>query len=478
MFVEKIPSSLWGEVKQFITELDYLGLLNCSKRVFQGIKKETRKIMLRDDDAEDFIFLEAFQENIQAKIVSFKFQVMVRINEIILRKHDMAEIVNLLSLLDASYELYLTDSDVVDLTPLSTVKNLQTVSLRNCNQLENVTCLKSVQKLVLDHCDKINNISDLGQIPWLRIDTCKGITNGVPKGFQSQNLQIRHCINMQLKNSVFQHLKVIETDRLTRSVDVMKLKNVEILSLHFYEDSEFPFLPTLSKLVLSQNSLKSTNNLHLLKEFQCKYNNYIESIDGLDSVLRLEIWACPKLTLINCSFVKTKRITLHACYRLKTAPESVCSVPVVIIDECDHFETIPMGNWKIKDLSVHYCPAFVLNQTTLAAWKNLRRLSLVGIDVAKFSLNSFDESDTSIHPIGLIPELEIRHCFHYSLLENIFRNGENQRIILSTIEYDFNQEKQVSLMDFIKVFCEEEQLFHCVKSSDDSPDPFFTLTRK
>jgi hypothetical protein len=474
MSVEKIPSSLWGEVKQFIMELDYLGLLNCSKRVFQGIKKETRKIMLRNEDAEQFLFSEAFQEKIQAKIVCFKFQVMVRINEILLKKHEM-EIVNLLSVLGASYELYLTKSDFADLTPLSIVKNLHTVSLRSCYQVENVSCFKSVQKLILDHCDKIKNISELGQIPCLQIDTCKGITNRVPKDFQSQNLQIRYCINMQLKSSAFQYLKVIDTDRLTKSVDVMKLKNVEILSLHHYEDSEFPFLPTLSKLVLSQNSLKSTNNLHLLKEFQCKYNDYIESIDGLDSVLRLEIWSCPKLTQINCSFVKTKRISLHACYWLKAVPASLCKIPVLIIHECDYFQTIPTDNWKIKDLSIRYCPAFVLNQTISTALKNLHRLSLVGIDLGKLSLNSFNESGTSIHPIGLIPELDIRRCFHYSLLENVLRNGKNQRIVLSTTEYDVNENKSVSLIDFIDVFCEKEQLFHCVKSSDDS---FVTLIRK
>ena len=186
-----------------------------------------------------------------------------------------------------------------------------------------------------------------------------------------------------------------------------------------YQSEDFPFLPTLRSLTVTQApELSEFYNLRHLFSVQLNYCNRLRSLEGLGEVTVLTIRGCRELRslegLRNGKFDRT--IAIIDCQEVRDF-SPLNNVRKVTISACPGFTDCSQVS-GVKDLTIYVCVGLVI----LANCLNCQSLTLEMMDHL-----------TSLKEVRDIPELYIRGFRLNDLLYDLGGIG-NQKMELTDIE--------------------------------------------
>jgi hypothetical protein len=303
----KLPLGLYYELREFLDPVEYYQSLTTTKSLHH-VLLESWKIRINGDTL--------FEENTQALLSRIKnpgLQLMLRVPKdldiqpfLVVKSHEIAidsarslkEIPNWFEQLCQCYHsAILKDNDSIlsfqgnlvtswklqklhienfpNLTDVSDLSQLNSLTLVNCTRVSDVSCLGTIKSsLRLEKCPGIVDVSTLGNIPNLRLDDCPGIRD-ISHLTENAKLTILSCPGIaaslqKMKNPHhtkvnldFFHVKIMETSEKLHSffqslssssssslrelvvenytndyIDTSYLKNVSVLRLVCYDNYE------------------------------------------------------------------------------------------------------------------------------------------------------------------------------------------------------------------------------------------------
>jgi hypothetical protein len=200
----QLSSDLYLFLQDFLEQTNYLQLLNTSKRLFQRIKYETRRIYIQqNEEVNQFLFDKHYFNFINSLVASPYHQLTIRIpkdfklqslhegkyNLVVedwnasmllslefLNGWKSVTIRNLISknLNDIQNVRHLAISQASELFHVSNedIPGIESLTLIHCPKLVCVDSWKGLQKLILRDCYLVSDISSLGDIPHLELRKC------------------------------------------------------------------------------------------------------------------------------------------------------------------------------------------------------------------------------------------------------------------------------------------------------------------
>jgi hypothetical protein len=336
----KIPVDLFLEIQLFLNDRDYWMLLSTANKSFEDARFSTRKIAL--DKAETVRFLD---ESDYFRLILDKVQSPGRqlslcierechfsfpVNEITLYKLLIPNWQQLFSLA-SKLNLNLNDdisefpffpnlhsmklSAFSELTTLSNLSHLKKLSIQDCWELSDVSCLRSLEDLTIDN-SYITDVSELGKIRYLTLSFCfdlKDISklmnnyklcitgcnaiNSVPEVFNSTILMISVPLMNTKTTSDFPRLKTVTVSdwRLDPFICCFPLQNLFSLELGevYGLKKLFPEIHRIPLITLNRcPDLEDISDLGENKSVKIYYCQKIKDFSCLKHVLRILIHSC------------------------------------------------------------------------------------------------------------------------------------------------------------------------------------------
>jgi hypothetical protein len=412
-FLEKVPVVLFNEIRDFCYAGDYYKLVTVTKRFFSGIKQETWRIMLSNDQVFGFLNSQSKRTAFLRKIRYPKLQLQICIYDDLLpdglkkllstdcqsiildatHLHCVPSWVQLISM-KQKIRLLRGNAHVKNFEGLEREKgeHIRRLYITNFSQLNDVSHLKCLQHLVLDKCPAVVDVNCLSTIFGLTLRNCQQITDVSPLG-RVHSLTLHHCHGILDISSLTHNysLTILTCSRISGTtanfVGVVRL----VTDLIFDHESSssalqankcMKFLTTSS--IYNDNKLFIPLSLHTvsicyfknldLSNFCCLFKvsfSYFTNIDltPLFSVSMVEL--CDN-GLKTCQGLGGNRwVRLHCCHDMEDY-SSLANVPTVILSK------VPIHNYDLihfqncQDISLINCS----NTTSLVGLENVPVVSV------------------------------------------------------------------------------------------------------
>jgi hypothetical protein len=240
-FFNKLPSSLYYELRNFLKSGCYFNLLTSSKAL-QPVLHETRIVVLRRPEELEVILTKIMNPRLQliiqvdnmgnfyhtsTKLMELPSYKLTLWNQLFINSHhllsDWSNIVDCHTVLEVEnvdiefpqrcsstlQEVHMSFPGKIE--DLSALSNLKKLYLGNCDSITSVDCLRTLSCLEICYCPWIIDVRALGKIPDLSIHHCSGIVD--ISGFTSNTkLMIVECDNINPATMNFRHVRFLETD--------------------------------------------------------------------------------------------------------------------------------------------------------------------------------------------------------------------------------------------------------------------------
>jgi hypothetical protein len=458
LWPNNFPKELYLILREHLSSLEYLRLLNSSKKIFEKVKFETRKIFLYKVESEQFLSDEDYKNNILKRIDDCNSQLYIQSKdarvlqipkcEISITSSTFTYVKDLSPLLsNRSYvELNLWNNEfaedsfsdlqnirkmnllnfpeIQDIAPLA---NLQQLTLSNFPHLVNVSFLWKLSKLTLIDCHSISDISHLGNISCLTIINCSGVSD-ISGLTANKSLTIEKCPNIIDFIPMF-NAKRLQTD-LFKATEFAAEK-VESLYLSHLEQNEFiylylPFqhlqcLSLTSSFVLTH--LRGCSNIPIIRLCSCPSLRDISDLKPANSFFTMENL---NEKLSSLYFRTPRRVTIIDCNRIEDFSSLKNVLDVKIID-CENFRN-GYDVENVHSLSLNNC-------------SNLRNVFPLG-KIQNLTMMNMNIRSATLMGLSKIPKITLLHC-NIPSLEGI---GENLEITLSPdiIEQDINSTNNIT----------------------------------
>jgi hypothetical protein len=225
--MEKLPGHVFYRIRDYLSYLQYVLLMNSSKRVFKDVKHETVYYSLGMDLSVRFLIDQKFQSELLSRIkdkskqlglIYFEYHhnlmklgklkklTMLNTkqltNEIFsksfqsipfLRICNNPDLISLDNISPEILKLHLMNFD--QLTDISNFNMLKACKLVRCNVLKDISPLCNLLKLILSDCPEITDVSCLGHLQQLQLIDCPGLTHLIGLG-NIPEIKIDRCTNI------------------------------------------------------------------------------------------------------------------------------------------------------------------------------------------------------------------------------------------------------------------------------------------
>jgi hypothetical protein len=259
---EKLPPSLYFELRHFLPSRCYYKLLTTSKAL-KPVLRETWIVKLRDPNELNTVltrienpktqliiqidsryqFSETIKELLRfpsSKITLFHSELPLDWQEIsehhtAVRMSGTGRIIEFPMNISPNLQ-ELSVSCPMLLQDISALSNLKKLSLFHCKQIYNVDCLRNLSSLRLDYCPEVRDVSRLGNIFDLTLRDCRGIVD-ISHLTGNSRLTISKCPNIEQKTIRFQNVCYLQTDLIHHYEQSSYLLNCRSVQLEKYEDT-------------------------------------------------------------------------------------------------------------------------------------------------------------------------------------------------------------------------------------------------
>jgi hypothetical protein len=308
---EKLPPSLYFELRHFLPSRCYYKLLTTSKAL-KPVLRETWIVKLRDPNELNTVltrienpktqliiqidsryqFSETIKELLRfpsSKITLFHSELPLDWQEIsehhtAVRMSGTGRIIEFPMTISPNLQ-ELSISCPMLLQDISALSNVKKLSLFHCKQISNADCLRKLSSLRLDYCPEVRDVSSLGSIFDLTLRDCRGIVD-ISHLTGNSRLTISKCPNIDQKTLRFQNVCYLQTDLIHHYEESTLLLNCHSLRLEKYQDptvcTSHRFLRsiTLSNLI----NLDLTKFSRLFSVSLCSISSIILDLSPLCSV--------------------------------------------------------------------------------------------------------------------------------------------------------------------------------------------------
>jgi hypothetical protein len=225
--MEKLPGHVFYRIRDYLSYLQYVLLMNSSKRVFKDVKHETVYYSLGMDLSVRFLIDQKFQSLLLSRIkdkskqlglIFFEYHrnllklgklkklTMLNTKQLtnevfsksfqsipFLRICNNPDLISLDNISPEILKLHLMNFDkLIDISNFNTLKACKLV---RCNVLKDISPLSNLLKLILSDCPEITDISCLGRLQQLQLIDCPGLTH--LKGLGNiPEIKIDRCTNI------------------------------------------------------------------------------------------------------------------------------------------------------------------------------------------------------------------------------------------------------------------------------------------
>jgi hypothetical protein len=357
----KVPTCLFEEIVSYSIPRSYCNFVSTSKRIFSQVRLETRQIYLRSPFSFKFLETVAFREKILRLIKHPERQLFIELEDK-LPSETSGDIVIFsltfksfhLSLLDdfrfgfhsvrnivieSARGLWLTSSfprlenlqsldlHLYNLTDISNLSHLQSITLRNSKKITNVNCLANVRILKIITFDLLNDVSGLGAIPQLVIKDCPSLSDISPLR-DNHSLSILDCIRVKDFHSFtptnavsiqidlgYQYGGTVSSwDKVDFVKWCPKARTIEIRN---YNWESIQLGPNVYSLVIDggyyrRNDASNLTQLHFVTLAGCNLTN----VNGLKEVQAVYLVSCHTLVDIK-GLGGNKFVSIRDCWSIK-----------------------------------------------------------------------------------------------------------------------------------------------------------------
>ena len=307
---------------------------------------------------------------------------------------------------------------------LDKIKNINSLTLRNCNIKKIQSNLFNIKKLKLENCNineicdnlinletlEINRCNNLKSIPntfinlkSLKLYNCNNIKELDNNYINLKNLDISFCKNLKKLNG-FKNVKnlIIEGNYIQQINNFDNLINLEIFNLYYY----YPTIPNLNL----NSYINSCNNIKKLILRNCDGIKYLN--DKLINLEELKILNCENIKTIPETLINLKKLKLYNCKNIKI-PKTINCLKLercnnIILD--DNFE-------KLEKIEICNCHNIKINPiNTLLNVRYLKIYNCYDIDFISNDLIDYNK-------------FKISYKYHYiTELKDIFSKLEKLEI--------------------------------------------------
>jgi hypothetical protein len=468
---QRLPLSLFQEIQEFLNNGDYADFMRTSKRLFEGVKKETYRLTIRSSDMKKFLFDLNFRDAILSKIKDPRLQLCLtytfpaplyaltyRIThkkqtvlqkllacqsyKLVIKENTtgIEEIPGWINFLNQRTYVRLERNETLkrfeglkslkhlklqNFNALSDISNLScliSLSLRSCPSVKDVSALKKLKKVVLEFCDEIEDISPLGHVCFIAINSCENITK-ISSLTNNEKVSVFGCHNItdarQWKNEV---ARFVESD-VTNTAELMAgFPNAEVMTLFDYIETRNVSIGSKLKCLKLDNSflrdMTSLSSLFTVVLYAC---NNMKMLNGLETVQNLSIKWCSALCDISNLGKGNRNVLIESC-RMINDFSSLREVPRVRIKRCCGF-TNGYDIAGAKIIIVDSC-------------SNITDVSMLG-NAEQVELQSCD-GITSLRGFENVPMIVIENCGNLISLKGLGL-GRNEYI---TLDYETDDEDE------------------------------------
>ena len=452
---EKIPRSLYLEIRDYLIDYDYLQFLNTSKDLFSLVKFETRKILLQHfNEINAFCEDESFRQNIMERIKDPYLQLelfltnLCDINQILafpkcsisfsrdypvmnLHTADFEEKLCHRQFVHISGNTEITAligihsinrlfiSGLTKLNKIESFRNIKHLGIFSCHNITDLACVNHVTFLEIFRCDKISDVSALGRILRLSIHRCPKITD-ISSLTHNRYLSIHGCRNVSIFMKKLFHTTSFETDLL---YDMSGL--CHLFSPSDVDDNQPRWKCNLRRLELT--NFESTlppgcfnhpifENLFSLILAECSMLRSLQQLPP--RLISLEVSDCE--FLIDISGLRQYHherptlqfVCINGCPRLRDF-SFLCEIPHVKIDSCDDFLN-GQHVCRVKHLELVSCYS-ITDVSMLSGVNHLELFDCTQVN----SLEGLDEVET----------LDVGDCDNLDELTEEFEGHEDYQLI-------------------------------------------------
>jgi hypothetical protein len=351
----KIPLELFLEIKLYLSELEHWKWLRASKNVFNEIYFDTRRIFLTGKKFHHYIYGKVFQNLILSKIRTPQRQLTFRVISTVypegtVKLEDAAVSLALLSMKPCSEEKYILPTIVVSDTSIKIYifdglqeihpdfSGMTKLSLSNCHQRMDVSCLQGIQEVSFYNCSNISNIHVLGKVHTLKMAHCPDVTD--ISGLNNNSLlTVLNCPNVK---PLFNRLNTVQLTcdsalyQQSGWVAISGLRTCRLTSRPYCSELESRFDGLFCLELHRIPSIRTLNN----------------SVQRIPIVV---IFRCNDLTNIS-DLGLNRSVTISCCPQIKYF-SSLRNVVKVVIECCVGF-TNGHDVENVQDLTIDSCPSF------------------------------------------------------------------------------------------------------------------------
>jgi hypothetical protein len=434
-FFQKLPPSLYYELRNFLLPRSYYQLMISSK-VLNPVRHETRIVMLKDP--KDLSVILSKIQNPRSQLVvtadskfgSFKKLLETPAYKLILKHNLISESDrNLLDWqkigkyhtvvrtegIEAEFpENLSTDLKEIaisfppgKLRDVSAFSHLTKLSLDNCERVTNVNCLRNLSFLVVSYCSNIRDVSQLGGVFDLTLRQCSGIVD-ISQLVSNTNLSILLCANINSQTMNFRNVRSLKTDLFRRYEDTIALTNSRSIKLFKYTGSavctqhrSLKDITIFGDRKIGTQSLNLSNFSHLFRVVLANLpyvplelsplhsvpvvrllSLIIDSIEGLGGNWMVSVSHCPLIANFS-PLRKVHRVVISSNPKIENGKE-LEEVSDLTVDSCSSF-TYTTGLEKLKHLHLEDCNSLKevrglenISTVTILSCRNLSSMNGLG----------------------------------------------------------------------------------------------------
>ncbi len=388
--MQRLPSDMLLLIRNYLSDYDYLSLMNCNLSMFSSMKYETVYFRFSNNGIEWTLHDMSSIMNIIQRVKDKRRQVHMK-----LRQVSISQVMEYSQLFEGIHRVSITLSDTDNIPPLTFNFNIfnnifQVELYKFCNIRIINDGFHNVNTLIIDYCrdlreiQNINNDKSLRKIIITECDFLSEFNLGL-EGIETVEVQSRRfhritsslnslkqlsiisqvTISSELMEAIYERAPFIQSLKLQCKLpdhpNFTALKEIPHLTLFPRNSIEYIYPIPFSNDALSLSSF----DLASWNQISCTFENirklYLKGITGLidfpimPNLSELSLTCCHTLRSIP-SLEKLAYLKIRICRRLTSIAEIQPSLRVVDLQQVPikDFAFI-YGNYKIKKVTLKAC---------------------------------------------------------------------------------------------------------------------------